>query len=195
MNWLAHLYLSEPGVERRLGNVLADVLRGPDCSQLSLNIQRGICCHRAIDAFTDSHARVCRSRQRIRPPFRRFAGILVDIFYDHLLARHWEQYAETELTHFTHEAYAAFLAYRGKLPERVWELLRRMAAEDWLASIRDAADVDAVLRRVEKRLRRPFPLADAAGELQAREAELEEDFLSFFPELCRYVQQWQQQRA
>jgi acyl carrier protein phosphodiesterase len=192
MNWLAHLYLSEAGVEHRLGNVLADVLRGPDCPPFTAAVQRGIACHRAIDAFTDSHPLVGQSRQRIQPPYRRFAGILVDVYYDHLLARHWYRYCDQELTLTTAEAYDGFLLYPGELPERVWRLVRRMAAEDWLAAIRDVADVQAVLARVEKRMRRPFPLASALGVLQQHDLGLEQDFLGFFPDLCQYTQARQQ---
>jgi len=116
MNWLANLYLSEPETEFRLGNLLADQVRGADRKRMSIDFQRGMTCHQAIDAFAESHPVVKRSRQRIGPEQRRFSGILVDVFYDHFLARNWTEHSTIPLSQFTHNAYADFAPHLPHFP-------------------------------------------------------------------------------
>src|SRR5262245_27969290 len=103
MNWLAHLLLSEPTSAFRIGSLLPDFVRPPLLAGLPIDFQRGIECHRRIDAFTDAHPIVRRSVGRFVPPYRRFAGILVDVFYDHFLARDWTAHASIPLTDFVGE--------------------------------------------------------------------------------------------
>jgi acyl carrier protein phosphodiesterase len=101
MNWLAHAFLSEPDLECRLGNLLADMVKGKDRATMSPLFLRGVACHQSIDSFTDFHPVVERSKLRITPRFGRVAGILVDIFYDHFLSLSWEDYAPVPLNEFT----------------------------------------------------------------------------------------------
>src|SRR6266850_1875154 len=112
MNWLAHLYLSEPNPEFRLGNLLADIAPDRSLASLPAAFQRGIAQHRRIDAFTDSHPVVRRSIQRFAPPFRRFGSIVCDVFYDHFLARDWDSYSSEPLSTFAQSVYGSFDAYR-----------------------------------------------------------------------------------
>ena len=90
MNWLAHLHLSEPTSAFRLGNVLPDLVPARDLANLPEAFQRGIKCHHRIDAFTDAHPKFRQSVARLSPRFRRFGGIIVDVFYDHFLAVNWD---------------------------------------------------------------------------------------------------------
>src|SRR5215208_1187298 len=97
MNWLAHLLLSEPTPHFRIGNLLPDLLNHRELQAVHSRFKSGIDCHRLIDRFTDSHPVVRRSRERFGPTYRRFSGILVDIFYDHFLAQTWSSYSEISL--------------------------------------------------------------------------------------------------
>jgi acyl carrier protein phosphodiesterase len=102
MNWLAHILLSEPNIENRLGNLLGDLVKGKDLDGLNPKLRRGVSRHYAIlqrrgfanDKFTDSHPIVKISKQRIDREYSKFAGILIDVFYDHLLAKNWVLYSE-----------------------------------------------------------------------------------------------------
>src|SRR4029453_4779348 len=105
LNWLAHVFLSDSNVEFRLGNLLADIVRGEELQRMSAAFLRGVHKHKQIDAFTDSHPLVKRSRSRVSPQFRRFSGVLVDVFYDHLLATHWQRYSPIVLDAFTAKFY------------------------------------------------------------------------------------------
>jgi acyl carrier protein phosphodiesterase len=189
MNWLAHLYLSEPETEFRLGNLLADQVRGPDRAKMSPAFLRGAACHQVIDAFAESHPVVKRSRQRIGPEQRRFSGILVDVFYDHFLARNWAAYSKTPLPQFTHSAYTDFTPHTSTLPEEARITLERIIEHDWLTSYREVAGIEDVLERLSgrltERLNRPMALHFAVKDLQAHYGEFETDFQEFFPELMK----------
>src|SRR5688572_426656 len=100
MNWLAHLLLSEPTPEFRIGNLLPDLLPASELQTLSPIFRRGVECHRRIDAFTDTHPVFRRSVARLVPPHRRFGGVLIDLFYDHFLATNWRQYSPIPLDEF-----------------------------------------------------------------------------------------------
>jgi acyl carrier protein phosphodiesterase len=183
MNWLAHLYLSEPDPAFRLGNLLPDLIPAQSLASLPAVFQKGIMQHRRIDAFTDSHPVVRQSIQRIEPAFRRFGGILCDIFYDHFLARDWDVYSAEPLPDFARVIYASFDQFRDSIPTDACLVLDKMRAGDWLCSYRDLAGVSGALERVGSRLRRRVPLAQTISMLKHSYDAFHSDFCAFFPEL------------
>ena len=192
MNWLAHVYLSSEEIDFRLGNLLADVVRGPARNAMSPAFQAGIRCHLAIDSFTDAHALVRRSKARLRPPHRRYAGILVDLFYDHFLAVHWPNFAETTLSDYVGLFYTQAQKAMPRLPTEARGLVEHMIAYDRLRSYRDIQGIEQALRRLSARWAQRFPRAaplhEGVVELQDHYTALEKDFLEFFPQLRAHVQ-------
>lgn len=193
MNFLAHALLSHATPQLLTGGMLGDFVKGAVQDQYAPEVRAGILLHRAIDRYTDAHALVHASRARISPARRRFAGVLVDVFYDHFLAGHWSCYSEQPLEEFTRQVYATLLPQAAGFPERLQRILPRMAADDWLASYAEIESVDAALHGIARRFARftrfaraPV-LADGVQELLRNYAELEQDFLAFFPELQRHV--------
>lgn len=187
MNWLAHVYLSEPDVEFRLGNLLADIVRGEELRRMSAGFQRGAQKHKQIDAFTDSHPIVKRSRARMSGEFRRFSGVLVDVFYDHLLATHWNAYSPIVLDAFTSKFYADIESSRIELPSSARVTLDRIIRHDLLGSYRRIEGVERSLRRISaylsSRWRREFELERGVADLIAQRTGFDEDFVEFFPQL------------
>jgi acyl carrier protein phosphodiesterase len=194
VNWLAHTFLSTTNVEFRLGNLLADLVRGEDRLRMSAEFQRGAACHKAIDAFTDSHEIVRRSRARVNDEYRRFSGVLMDVFYDYFLAKHWDAYSQQSLTRFTTEFYAAASASTVVLPEQARRTLDRIIQYDSLGSYRDVRGVDRALSRIStyltQRWRKPFALERSISQLMEHEADLSSEFQAFFPQLQKHVSQW-----
>ena len=193
MNFLAHALLSHATPELLIGGMLGDFVKGAVKDHYHPEVRAGILLHRAIDRYTDAHPLVHASRARVSPARRRFAGVLVDVFYDHFLARHWQRYSAVPLEEFTHQVYATLLPHLAGFPERLQRILPRMAADDWLASYAEIESVDAALHGIARRFARfarhgrvPL-LADGVQELLRNYSELEQDFLAFFPELQRYV--------
>jgi len=192
MNWLAHVLLSKPEADFRMGNLLADIVRGEARKSMSPGFHEGVRCHLAIDAFTDAHPVVLRSKGRFPKPHRRFAGILVDMFYDHLLAIHWESFADSTLRGFTQE-FNAQICDQGLdlFPEEAAFVLTRIMEEDRLFSYRELSGIEFALRRLSERwalrFNRAVALEEAMHVLHEHHAEFEEDFLEFFPQVKAHV--------
>jgi acyl carrier protein phosphodiesterase len=187
MNWLAHVFLSRPDVEFQLGNLLADVVRGPQRDAMSASFVRGAACHKAIDAFTDAHPIVKRSRARVSSERRRFSGVLVDVFYDYFLARNFGRYSSIALDAYTAAFYAAVQAQPITLPADAQLMLERIVRYDLLASYARVDGVERALKRIStyltSRWHRQFSLERGVEDLLAHEAAFAADFLEFFPAL------------
>jgi len=188
MNFLAHAFLARDSTDLLLGSMMGDFVKGPLDDHYAPAIRRGLILHRGVDTYTDAHALVARSRARISPPRRRYAGILVDLFYDHYLARHWSDYAATPLEEFTAHVYSTLLERRDLLPERLQAIASNMARTDWLGSYREMGAVGEALDRIGTRLKRGNALLDSVEELLANYQGLEQDFRAFFPEVMRFAQ-------
>lgn len=187
MNWLAHLFLSEPTPAFRIGNLLPDLVSAPALSGLPPEFLRGVRQHRRIDAFTDSHAVFRRSVARVKPEFRRFGGILVDIFYDHFLSRDWPSLSPIPLPAFVDEVYASFEIHQHEIPTEAYAHLERMKSANWLCAYGDLGGVSTTLGRIGLRLRRPVPLANAISVLEDDYAGFQDDFAAFFPQVRSHV--------
>lgn len=186
MNYLAHLHLGGPAPAQLLGSLYGDFVKGPLSGKWPLEIERAIRLHRRIDVFTDSHPLVLQAKARFPAERRRYAGILLDIFFDHCLALRWDNYANERLPEFTARVYRV-LADEPRLPERLALIAPHMAAQDWLGSYRDFAVLERVLLGMQRRLSRPEGLQGAMPELEALYQPLSEDFLAFYPQLQVFV--------
>jgi acyl carrier protein phosphodiesterase len=186
MNYLAHLHLggSQPGA--LLGSLYGDFVKGPLEGHWPADIEAAIRLHRRIDAFTDNHPLVARAKARFPVERRRYAGILLDVFFDHCLARDWASYADEPLELFTARVYAV-LAGEPQLPGKLELIAPRMAAQDWLGSYRDFAVLERVLDGIGRRLSQPQRLAGALEELEALYEPLCEDFRAFYPEVQAFA--------
>jgi acyl carrier protein phosphodiesterase len=187
VNFLAHLYLAEPTAPGLLGALMGDFVKGPLDARQPHELRRALILHRRIDAYTDAHPVVRGSRARVSPAYRRFAGILTDMFFDHFLARHWADYSAQPIAEFTARVYAVLGAHRAALPERLQRIAPHMAREDWLGSYAEVEAVEFALDRMGTRLRRGNRLLGAGGELRAQYAGFEQDFRGFFPQLTAYA--------
>lgn len=193
MNWLAHLYLSEPNPGFRIGNLLPDIIPFNSLSHLPHEFLRGAKCHREIDNFTDSHSVFRQSMNRIDEPFRRYASVLIDIFYDHVLSREWENYSNTPLPEFIFEVYSAFDDYKDNIPEKAQLPLSRMKESDLLSSYQNTEGIRWALKRMNKRIRRPLYLEDSVSILEKNYDAFADDFNDFFPELIAHISDWKAQ--
>ena len=188
MNWLAHLYLSEPTAAYRIGNLLPDILPAAELRAMPAEFAAGIRCHRLIDAFTDAHPVVRGSIARLGPEYRRVGGIVVDVFYDHFLAADWEKYSAVRLEDFAGEFYRSVEMLGDRLSANTLAGFRRMSTENWLCSYREVEGVHIALQRIERRMRRPVKLAAAAEFLRTDHENLRDDFREFFPALIGHLE-------
>jgi acyl carrier protein phosphodiesterase len=166
---------------------MGDFAKGAIDSNLPTVIRQNIELHRSIDAFTDAHPIVGASKRRLRPEFRRYGGILVDIFYDHFLADNWVKFACFPLDRFIRSVYAVLIVHYDTLPVPMRRSVSYMIATDLLLSYRNIAGVERALRGIEGRLKRPSRLSEAVADLHTHYADLKADFDIFFPALRAYV--------
>ena len=193
MNWLAHAFLSSADADFRVGNMLADMIKGRALDGQPEGFLAGVRCHRAIDRFTDSHLVWRRSRERLNA-WRRFSGILTDVVYDHFLASNWVLYSGVPLKDFTQAVYAEALARQSLPPEHARRVAAGMAQGDYLGAYVRMEAVAATLKRISRRLAartgREVALEKAMPSLEANYTELGEDFAGFFPQVLDHVQSY-----
>jgi acyl carrier protein phosphodiesterase len=140
-----------------------------------------------VDQFAQNNAIFQRSKQRIDRSFGHCRGILIDVFYDHLLARHWDTYSPQSLEDFAGRIYDLLAGNSSYLPAGLQRIAPHMIRNNWLVSYRETATVGRVLERLAGRLRRPNPLAAGLPELLENYVELEGDCRDFLSEAAAYV--------
>jgi acyl carrier protein phosphodiesterase len=187
MNYLAHLHLGGQRPAQLLGSLYGDFVKGPVAGRFPDELAQAIQLHRSIDAFTDSHPLIKQSIARFPAERRRYAGIVLDVFFDHCLARDWAHYANVPLAAFTRRVYGV-LAAEPELPERLARIAPHMAAHDWLGSYEEFAVLEQVLAGISRRLSRPEGLAGAMQELHDLYQPLSSDFAEFYPILQDFAQ-------
>ncbi len=187
MNYLAHLYLSSYTDAALAGALLGDFVKADHYRDYPPAVAEAILWHRRIDSFTDAHPCHRASKRRLDRRFRHTRGLMVDLFYDHFLARYWDRWATIPLTAFTQRVYVAMESFEGRLPTRLERMLPYMVADNWLWSYRELENVGRALAGLSRRLSATNHLAEGLPELERNYAGLETDFQQFFPQLQEYV--------
>ena len=187
MNLLAHALLAGDDEDVRFGNVIGDFVRGAIDPSLPAGVREGIALHRLVDTYTDAHAEVVAARALLEPPHRRYAGILLDVWFDHLLARDWSRHAEGSLRAFSREVQALLLRRAADLPSSMHGFAAYLHRNDLPEAYRERAMIADVLRGLSQRLSRTNPLAHALPAIESRAAPIRRHFEAFFPDLRAYA--------
>jgi acyl carrier protein phosphodiesterase len=187
MNYLAHLYLSGNSEELIIGNFIADSVKGSQINNYSKGIKQGILMHREIDSFTDSHPIVTQSKARLRNNYKKYSGIIVDIFYDHFLAIHWKNYSDKTLLSYTQEIYRLLHHQQHLFPEKAKLFYGYMITNNILNAYADFIGIAKVLSGMSRRSVFKSNMETATIELQEYYQSFEAEFQLFFPELKNYV--------
>jgi acyl carrier protein phosphodiesterase len=187
LNHLAHLFLSDPTDGCRLGALMGDYVKGRLDDRYSGEIRWGLQLHRKIDRFAETNPHFQRSKRRLDPALRHCRGILVDVAYDHFLAVHWLDFADSHLEQFAANIYHLLTEHHPLLPPALQEAAPRMVAADWLVAARHLDTVDKVLQRLAGRLSRSNNLGSGLVELTRHYPLLEADFRQFLHDACGYI--------
>ena len=183
MNFLAHFHLAWPDEGLVAGGLEGDYHKGPLRGELPPAIERGVKLHRAIDAYTDSHPLIQQLRRDLPRNLRRYAGILIDLSFDHYLARHWSTFSDIPLPEFNARIYRTLSAHESALSDGSRKMLARMVEYDILGLYLDWETVPASAARIGQRFKRHNPFHDIDRELSPARPALEQAFLAFYPEL------------
>lgn len=196
MNYLAHIRLAGDDPECVIGNFLGDFVKGHLTGDIyTPGVRRGIVMHRRIDAWTDSHEITRKSARLISPGRRRWSRVIVDIFYDHLLAVNWERYSDESLEDFLDRAYGIILGAADMFPEREAVRIRAIIEGGWMEKYRSISGLGLVFEGISRRVRRENPLSGSERELAAHYEEFDGHFNRFFPEVIEYAERLEKENG
>lgn len=184
MNHLAHLVLAGRHADHRLGALLGDHIKGTAAlDRLRPELRHGVRLHRRIDDWSDHHPAVAALRARLEPPWRRYAGVILDILFDHMLDRHWADFCDVPIAQFGAEVDRLLLDHRDQLPPRLERFSRWARATGLWRRFGEPAMLDEIFARVAERHGRREPLAHGTRLLETHGAAIEQAFLALFPDL------------
>ena len=187
MNFLAHFLLSHQTPELVVGSFLGDFVRGKRYQTYAPAIGRGILLHREIDRFTDAHPVFRQSKRRLVPEQGHYAGVVVDVFYDHLLARRWEHYSEEPLPEFAQRMYAILREHHNQLPLLAQRVLGYMETHDWLANYAHPEAIARTLSGMQQRANFPNRMGREVADLKSNKRLYGQEFQEFFTQLRQHV--------
>jgi len=187
MNFLGHLYLSGNFEEIKIGNFIADSIKGNKYKDFPEGIGQGILLHRKIDSFTDSHPLFLQSKRRLNSHYNHFGGIVIDVFYDHFLSKNWYDFSNIRLKEFARDSYSLLLKNYSILPENVKFFLPYMIKHNWLLMYSELEGIERVLIGLSKRTSLPEETNFAMKILHKNYDMYKEEFYSFFKDIVNYV--------
>lgn len=187
MNYLAHIALSGFKPEHQVGGFLGDFYRGPICGQLPVAIETGIIAHRKLDSFVDRQQELHSFLQRFEKPLRRYAGIVADIIYDHILANEWHHYYDLPLDEFCENFYGHLAKYESLLPSAAKRFLHYAPSVKWLQSYQNPDNLPYILQRVGQRFKQPVALESALPIFFQHQASITQEFRDLYPRLQTFI--------
>jgi len=189
MNFLAHAFLSRNSERLLVGNFIGDFVKGNQFGHFHPGIIEGIRFHRKIDEYTDNHPIFRRSRKRIREKYRHYTGVIIDLYYDHFLAKNWEDYANTPLEIFARQVYRTMQDHSDIIPQKARNMLPYMIKYNWLVNYSTIEGIDQSLKGISKRTSHASGMENASGDLLEQYMDFENDFSEFFPEIMAYAEE------
>ena len=189
MNVLAHIYLSGDSDEIIIGNYIGDYVKGRDYLRYPEKVRKGIIIHRNIDAFTDKHPVVHRSKILFSKKYHKYAGVVTDIPYDHYLTKEWDFFSRRPLESVTYQFYRAMVNNYDILPAKVKERIPFFIINNWLESYRTSKGLKSVLKAMSRRTSLPNESRYAIKTFKKNYYSLNDDFMEFFPQLIEFVEQ------
>ena len=192
MNFLAHIYLSGDDDDIKIGNFLGDFVKGRlnnlINAQYSLSVINGMALHREIDSFTDTHPIVKQSIDRLQPKYHKVSGIIVDMFYDHILAKNFLRYSSISLPKYSQLFYDLLENRKGEIPKEMDRMVKSMISHNWLMGYTTYEGIEWALKGISQRLSFDSGIEKATEELRRDYALYEAEFQLFFPEMILHCQ-------
>lgn len=187
MNYLAHLYLAGEEEELIVGNFIADSVKGSHYKKYSERVAQGIMMHRAIDFFSDKHPVYLKSAHRLSDRHGKFSGVIIDMFYDYILASNWEKFSDISLKDFSEKAYKILQGHTAVMPEKSRIILHYMSKHNWLLSYKDTEGIKRALNGLSQRMKYYHPMHESVVLLEKDKDSFLTDFMEFFPLLQEHI--------
>jgi acyl carrier protein phosphodiesterase len=188
MNYLAHIHLAHVSDTSKLGNFLGDFAKGSRLENLPEDIQYGIRLHRSIDSYTDQHKKIISLREQFPASLRRMSGVVIDIYFDHLLCSHWSRFNDLPLPHTLAAFYQELQTRTVQVGGRFLAVKQGLLAHRWLEDYHHRESCTRAFYQIEKRLKGKVSFAQTADTFISQQHDaFEETFLLFYPELIQFV--------
>jgi acyl carrier protein phosphodiesterase len=189
LNFLAHIYLSGDDDDIKIGNFLGDFVKGRlnklTNNQYTEGVVKGMSLHREIDFFTDNHSMVRRSIDRLQPKYHKFSGIVIDMFYDHILAKNFHLYSEISLEEYAENFYELLEKRKAEIPEPMERMVKSLVSRNWFVGYKSYEGIEWALTGISKRLTFESGIENATNELKLDYDLYEAEFQHFFPEIIK----------
>ena len=189
MNFLAHTYLSGCNEEIIVGNFMGDYVKGRNYVLFPEQVKKGILIHRDIDTFTDMHMITRRSKLMVAPRYSKYAGIIIDIFYDHFLASLWDDYSTLPLSEYVNRTYDLLKRNYQVLPDAIKNWFPTFLENNWMMAYTTVEGIELVLERMSANTSLPNHAAYAVEVLSDQYAVFKNDFLEFFPQMIEFLEE------
>lgn len=186
MNFLAHIYLSGENDLVKIGNFIADSIRGHSYEAYQEDIQKGILLHRSIDSFTDMHPIYRQSKHRLHEKYGHYSGVIMDIFYDHFLAKNWKNYSNENLEAYADNFYQLLRDNYDLLTERIQGMMPYLIARNWFVSYASLSGLEMIMFQMDHRTKHRVAMNESMVELKQFYSEFENEFTLFFEELRQH---------
>lgn len=186
MNFLAHIYLSGNNDLLKIGNFMADSIRGSHFLDYQDEIRKGILLHRYIDTFTDAHPIYRKSKHKLHAKYGHYSGVIMDIVYDHYLAKNWSKYSTEKLEDYAASFYKLLQNNYELLTEKIQKMMPYMIARNWLVSYSTLEGLEMILFQMDHRTKHRVNMQEAIIEVKLFYNEFEEEFTLFFEELTQH---------
>jgi acyl carrier protein phosphodiesterase len=189
MNFLAHIYLSDNNDLIKIGNFMADGIHGKNFDNFPLDVKKGIILHRGIDSYTDAHPVFRQSTKHLHQNYHHYAGVIVDVFYDHFLAKNWKKYSDENLEEFVARFYQSLHENYEILTPRTQNLMPYMIEQNWLVSYQTIDGITKILTQMDQRTNNQSKMRFATQDLAELYTSFEEEFTLFFEDLITFSKQ------
>lgn len=191
MNFLAHVQLSHGIAPLITGNLVADAYKGNKHEKLPSAIQHGVILHRRIDHFTDTNSAVLELKKILNPYFGRYAGVALDVYFDHFLSQQWELYNKTKLNEEIPVIHAHLKDNLEHVSADAKVFLERLISYNWLTAYEKKSDLEQIFNQMARRFSVEV-LKNSMLPLEKHYLEIEATFSAFYPLLIleskRYVE-------
>lgn len=189
MNFLAHIYLSGDNDLLKIGNFMADSVRGNSYLDYPDELRKGILLHRYIDTFTDAHPIYRKSKHRLHDKYGHYSGVIMDIAYDHFLAKNWSVYSDENLEDYAENFYRLLRDNYSILTEKTKGMIPYMIARNWLVSYASIAGLEMILFQMDHRTKNRVNMHESIVEIQQYYTDFEAEFTLFFEELRHHCKE------
>ncbi|WP_084362709.1 ACP phosphodiesterase [Roseivirga echinicomitans] len=192
MNYLAHLYLSGSNSKIAIGNFLGDFVKGNQYQDYEPDVAKGVLLHREIDRFTDSHEVVNQSKKRLSDKYRHYSGVIVDMFYDHFLAKNFNEFHSEDLRIFSESHFKRLVAFQDQMPVRAQHMLPYMVSNNWLMAYAELKGIHRALSGLSRRTKFDSKMDESIQDLTRHYSLFEEEFRLFFPDIQSHISEFRE---